>query len=209
MSNILFYITLFIGIVPFGILVYKKRILAFEYPVVPFIWITAIATLYEYIGTLLLKINTVYWFSIYDFLQFIGLFYFFFKLLPKKYRPLLYGFSVFFGVMYSFSLFYLFEILKSVAVNAIPTFLLVVTGCGLWFKDVFDKITIPNLWKNGTFYFISGFAIYYSGTFLLFLLSSFILNSELYFYDYWFVNVLALLILRIFLIIGTWNMNRN
>src|SRR5699024_10162485 len=141
-----------------------------------------------YVGTIMLKIDTVYWFSIYDLLQFIGLFYFFFKLLSKRYRPWLYVFLLFFGVMYAFSLSHLNELLKSVAINAIPTFILVITGCGLWFKDLFDETIIANLWKNDNFYFISGFAIYYSSTFLLFLLSDFIFNSELYFYDYWLVN---------------------
>lgn len=208
MTSVVFYIALFIGIIPLLVLIRKKRAFEFHHPAVPFIWFTAIATLYEYIGTMLLKIDVVYWFSIYDFLQFVTLFYFFFKLLPKKYRPLLYGFLVFFGVMYIFSLFHFHEILKSVAVNAIPVFLLVATGCGLWFNDLFDKISIANPWKNDIFYFISGFAIYYSSTFLLFLLSDFILDSDLYFSDYWLINILAVLVLRVFLIIGTWNMNR-
>jgi len=69
---------------------------------------------------------------------------------------------------------------------------------------------IPNLWRNSDFYFIAGLTIYYASTFLLFLLSDFIINSkQLYFYDYWLVNVLATLILRIFLMIGVWKMNRN
>lgn len=207
--NTIFYITLFIGVIPFLVLVYKKKASFFKRPAVPFIWLTAFASCYEYIGTILLKIDTTYWFSIYDFLEFICLYFFFYKILPQKYRSALYIFLGFFGLMYILSLFNLHELFKSVAINAIPTFLLVATCSTLWFKNLFEKTPLDNVWQYSGFYFIFGFIIYYSSTFLLFLLSDFIFNSNLYFYDYWFINILAGLMLRFFLIIGAWNMNRN
>ncbi len=65
---------------------------------------------------------------------------------------------------------------------------------------------IPDLMDSSVFYFITGFFMYYSTTLALFLMSSFIFTSELYFYDYWLVNVIATLILRICLIVGVWKM---
>lgn len=211
MYNILFYIALFIGIVPFLVLVYKNKVFDFKQPIVPFIWVTAIATLYEFIGTVLLQINTAYWFQFYSLLEFGSLYYFFYRMIAPQYKRLNQIFLILFILVYGFSFFYWGEYNALVA-NTINKSLLtsfVFLSSFLWVKKLFEKMHIPNLWRNDRFYFISGFAIYYSSTFLLFLLSDYIFNSNLYFYDYWLVNVLATLILRVFLIIGVWNMNRN
>lgn len=204
-SNII-YIVLFLGIVPLTILIYRKEAFSLDQPAVPFLWLTAISAGYEYIGSLLLGLDTTYWFSVYNLLEFICLFYFFYKVLKDNHRAILYSFSILFGIAYIYSLIHLNDVLESVAINAIPTFLIVATCCGLWFKNLFEKTAISNLWQNAEFYFISGFVIYYSGTFLLFLMSDFIFKSNLYFYNYWFMNIAAGLILRVLLIIGTWKM---
>jgi len=82
------YITLFIGIIPLLILFVKRKAFAFNTPIVPFIWLTALATLYEFIGTGLFQINTAYWFQLYSLLELITLYYFFISfslLLIRKY----------------------------------------------------------------------------------------------------------------------------
>lgn len=193
------------------VLVYKNKALNFKQPVVPFIWVTAVATLYEFIGTVLLQINTAYWFQFYSLLEFGALYYFFYRLINPQYKRLYQIFLILFILVYGFSFFYWDEYNALVAktINKTLMALFVFLSSFLWFKKLFEKMHIPNLWKNAEFYFISGFIIYYSGTFLLFLLSDLIFNSKFYFYDYWLVNVLATLILRVFLIIGVWNMNRN
>ena len=97
----------------------------------------------------------------------------------------------------------------STAINAIPITLFVLIFSFIWFRQLFQKMEIPDLLVYSTFYFVTGFIVYYSTTLVLFLMSSFIFKSELYFYDYWFVNVIATLFLRICLIVGVWKMKQD
>jgi len=62
---------------------------------------------------------------------------------------------------------------------------------------------VEKFWNLPNFYFISAIIMYYSSTLLLFSLGNFIYTgTELY--EYWWINILATLILRIMLTIGTW-----
>ena len=211
MYQILFYIALFIGFIPLLILFLKKRAFDLKKPIIPFVWLTALATLYEFIGTGLLEIKTSYWFQVYSFLEIITLSYFFFKLFQPKYKIAFWVFLVLLITTYGFSFFFWNENAGLIpkAINKTPLTLFVLTFSFLWFKELFKKMKIQNPWQNADFYFVSGFAIYYSSTFFLFLLGSFIFNSNVYFYDYWLVNIIATLILRIFLIIGVWKMKQD
>lgn len=177
----------------------------------PFVWLTFIATLYEYIGTSILKINVAYWFQLYSLLEFLTIYYFFQKIFCSTYKKV---FQIFIGVLllaYCCSFLFWNEntIFISEAVNRIPLTLFVFTFSYIWFKELFQKMEIENPLDNSSFYFVSGLAIYYSGTSILFLISSIIFESNLYFYNFWTVNVLATLFLRIFLIIGVWKMERE
>ncbi len=194
------------------VLLFKKRAFDRRQPVIFFVWLTAIAVVYEYVGSILLGKPTAYWFQLYDLLEFMALYYFFYRALPVRYKAVLYSFLILFGATYTLSLLYWDQdnALKTININAIPIILFVFAGCGLWFKNLFDKTDVINLWQSVDFYFVSGFIIYYSSTFFLFLLSNFIFKSEsLYIYDYWVINVLATLILRIFMIFGVWKMKRD
>lgn len=215
-----FYIALFIGLVPLLLLFVKKRFFDWRYPVVPFIWLTGIATAYELVGTSLLKINTAYWFQLYPLLAFLTLHYFFSCLLKPHYIKVFRISLILFILIYCISFFYWddYNKLISSAINRsyITLFILIFTL--IYFKSLFEKldssnmyekVDIPNLWQSDNFYFISGIFIYYSTTFFLFLSSSFIFSSNLYSSDYWLVNVLATLILRTFLILGVWKMKRG
>ncbi len=209
MNIVIFYIALFIGIIPLLVLLFKNKAFDTRQPVILFVWLTAIAVVYEYVGTILLKKGTAHWFQLYDLLEFTALFYFFYKVLPGRYKIVLYTFLALFGATYILSLLTWdkYNALKTININAVPTVILVFTGCGLWFKNLFDKADVPNPWQSVSFYFIAGFIIYYSSTFFLFLLSNFIFESEsLYIHDYWVINVMATLILRILMIIGIWKM---
>jgi hypothetical protein len=204
------YTALFTGIIPLIILFLKKRAFVVSYPIQPFVWLTFIATLYESIGTFLLNIDTTYWFQIYSLLEFLTIFYFFYKLFNSSYKKV---FTISFIVLlitYILSFYFWkgYQSLIANAVNTIPLTLFVFFFSYVWFKQLFQKMEIPNLLNDSDFYFVSGLAIYYSSTSLLFTLSSFIFEKHLYFYDYWLVNVIATLILRICLIIGVWKMKR-
>lgn len=205
------YVALFIGIIPLLILFLKKRVFDFKEPIIPFVWLTALATLYEFIGTVLLQIKTSYWFQVYSFLEIVTLSYFFFKLFQPKYKTAFRVFLVLLLTTYGFSFFFWDENAGLIpkAINKIPLTFFVLSFSFLWFKELFKKMEIQNPWQNTDFYFVSGFSVYYSSTFFLFLLGNFIFNSNIYFYDYWLINIMTTLILRTFLIIGVWKMKQD
>lgn len=186
------------------ILFVKKKGFDFKEPITPFIWLTALATLYELIGTRLLKLNTTYWFQLYSLLEFIALYYFFFKLFQPKYKTVFRLFLILLVITYFFSFFFWNENSSLIpkAINKTPVTLFVMVFCFICFKNYLGKTEK----QSSVFYFILGFSVYYSSTFFLFLWSNFIFYSNLYFYDFWIINILATLILRIFLIAGVWKM---
>ncbi len=208
MYQVLFYIALFIGFIPLIILLIQKRAFT-KKPIIPFIWLIAFASLYEFIGTVLLKINTAYWFQIYSLLEFLAIYYFFLQLFKGKYKTLFRILFVLFVISYSlsFSVWSNKSSLLPLVINQTFISAFVFIFSFRWFADLFKNLEIQNPWLDSTFYFVSGFSIYYSSTLFLFLLSSFIFNSNAYFYDYWLVNVIATLILRVFLILGVWKQN--
>lgn len=211
MYIVVFYIALFIGALPLFLLVIKKRVFDKNHPVIPFLWLTAIASFYELFGSVLLKINTSYWFQLYPFLSFLALYHFFFYLLKPDYKNLFRMFFILFIVFYGISLYFWSDNDRfiSSAINRSFITIFVFTFALIWFKNVFEKMDIPNLWQNDIFYFIVGLTIYYSSTIFLFLSSIFIYNSNLYFYDFWLVNVIATLVLRILLCLGVWKMKQD
>ncbi|WP_413512849.1 hypothetical protein [Myroides odoratus] len=85
--------------------------------------------------------------------------------------------------------------------------LFVISCSFLWVKQVFDQKLIMRLYQESTFFIVMGLFFYYSTTISLFVLSNYLYKSELFFYDYWLVNIIASLILRILLSIGVWKMN--
>ncbi len=87
--------------------------------------------------------------------------------------------------------------------------LFVIMGSTLWVRKLFIEMSVPNLWKSSQFYFVSGFLLYYTSTFFLFLLRDSMLSVNSDFYDYWLVNIIAALIFRILLSFGAWQMKSN
>lgn len=211
MYKIVFYITLFSGLLPLLFLFLRKKAFDKEHPAVPLLWLTAIGSLYEFIGSVLLKINTMYWFQLYPFLSFLTLYYFFFKLLKHNYKSLIRALFFLFIAVYLVSLYFFSDENKllTTGLNRIPIFIFVFTFTGLWFKNLFQKMEEQNLLQNDNFYFITALIIYNASTLFLFIASNLIYNSNLYFLDFWIVNIIASLILRILLCIGVWKMKQN
>lgn len=204
-------VLLLTGILPLVLLFVKKEALNIKQPIVLFVWLTAVATLYEWIGTAVFKINAAYWFQCYSLLSFGALYHFFVKLLESSYKKILNFFLISFIVIYgiSFLFFDKTNSFTSTSINEPFITIFVLVFSFLWFKKLFQKVNIPNLWKHADFYFVSGLMVYYSGTFFFFLLSNSLFSSNSYFYDYWMVNIIATVLLRIFIIAGLWNMKRN
>lgn len=177
--------------------------------VFPFVALTFIATIYEQIGLVYSMAGSSYRFQIYAVLEFAVLFYYYRELncIQKKQEFVIF-FTILFVCFYGMSwVFFRTEnIFLSLFISQIPMFLMVMVSSFSWFKKLFLDNEIKDLWKNADFYFVSGYLIYCAGTFFLFFLSGFIVETSLYFYDYWLVNVLATLFLRIMLSIGVWRM---
>lgn len=201
-------ITLYSGIIPLIILLLKKIAFNFKEPIVPFIWVTAIASVYEIVSPEIFDVISAlsYWFQIYPFLEIVGLYFYFSGIFKKKYKTTINILLIITLVIYCFS-FTLWEnnetSLQSHSLNKSSITLCVLLGCSSWFKNLFKNTEEENLWNLPDFYFMSSILIYYSSTILLFSLGSFIYTAvELY--EYWWINILATLILRILLTIGTW-----
>src|SRR5690554_4031156 len=137
------------GVVPLPVLFYKKRAFDKTHPIVPFIWLTAIATLYEFVGTVLLQINSNYWFQLYSLLGFLTLFYFFYRLSEYRYALIYKILLLLFVVSYTVSLIVWNDTdkLTSITINKMFITCFILISVYLWFKSLFEKAEIINLWK--------------------------------------------------------------
>lgn len=208
MYNLFFYIVLFAGVVPLLLMFINGFALNFKDAANPFVWLTAIATIYEFVGTMLLQINSDYWFQLYTLLEFVAIYYFYYKLIRPQFNILFRSTLVLFLIAYVFSFIPSGSFIATSATKTI-TPLFVIMGSTLWVRKLFIEMSIPNLWKSSQFYFVSGFLLYYTSTFFLFLLRDNMLSVNSNFYDYWLVNIIAAFIFRILLSIGAWQMKSN
>jgi len=216
--NILLYIVFFVGVLPLTFHLIRIKKLWNNNAITDFVWLTAIATCYEFFGTFLLRVDSKYWFQLYPLLSFLIIYFFFFKSLSSTYYKVMKISFILFFVVYSISFFYI-EPNKLVAssINRLYISIFIFTFSVIWFKEIFgkvsksllfDNIDVLHLWNSDKFYFVAGIFIYYATTFFLFLSSHLIFSSGLYAYDFWIVNLIATLLLRVFLIISVWKMKK-
>jgi len=210
MHEILLYITFFSGLVPFCFyvfIIYKREGLHNLKPAVPFIWLTLIGSLYEPIVTIAMGKDSMYWFRVYNVAEFLCLYYFFRNVVQKKYL-LLFG-SFFFFFILSSLMVVILDVgqLRVESIYAPFIFLFVLTFSALWFRDTSRNDMLLAKFAKSNLIFICGFLLYYSGTLFFYLLSEVILvdSKTIGYYDYWLVNIIATLILKIFLIGGVWS----
>ncbi|WP_353150957.1 hypothetical protein [Flavobacterium sp.] len=163
--------------------------------------------LYELIFTIYFKVNSEIWFKIYPFLEFIGLLYFFRKLigLSQSVFYIIIGiYSVLFIYMYYL---YHFKISSTALELFIPIThcLLVFTGSTKWTIQQFEKLETSSLLHFPVFYILSGMILYYSGTFFIFGLETIFryTKSPVLLY-YWYINLLLLFIYRLSFYIAIW-----
>lgn len=206
--NYFVYFVVLYGIVP--LLVYfllpntTVKEVRFIYP---FLWVVCIASLYEFLGTLVFKISSEYWFIVYKLLAFSTILYFFISLLGEKLRLVYCFYSIcFLALLLYFSIHW--DIKKYLEINSyfntLQT-LVVFTFSIAWFRRVFIHLEFDSLGQSPVFYFVSGLLLYYSGTVFLFLMSTVLLVHESSsFQDYWMLNIGLNLVLRTLLIIGIW-----
>ena len=209
----LLYFVIIFGVSPFlYFLIARKQYTSELKPILPFVSLTFIASLYEFFGTLIFKWNVSYWFIIYDIFSFLSIFYFFFHILQKNFLKFFQLFLLFFVIL-CFFLFISFEAKDFLTFTSyIDTFitLFILFFTIVWFIKLIIDVYIENLLSTSTFYFISGFVLYYCGTLFLFLLSNYIYKVDsVLFQSYWVVNIVLNLILRFLLIVGLWKARVN
>ena len=210
---VLLYFVIVFGICPFLYFLIARRKSAIELKaILPYVLLTFISSFYEFFGTLTFGWNVSYWFIIYDILSFISVYYFFFQVLQKQFFVL---FSSFFLIFISFCiyLFISFEVKDFLVITSyIDTFitLFILFFTIIWFRKLMIETYVENLLNNSTFYFISGFILYYCGTLFLFLLSNYIYNTDSFlFQSYWIVNIVLNFVLRSLLLVGLWKAKTN
>lgn len=205
---ILVLFTVCYGLVPLLLFfLWKKKFSSEAKSFFPFTLLVFIASLYELIGSIFLRISVKYWFTVYNILIFTVVFHLFYKILKQKYKMLFVLFlMLFIFICIYISLNYAFE--DVLEFN--PYFkgfqtLFILTFSILWFRNLFSEMISKTLLNEPVFYLISGLILYYCGTFFLFLLGNVMyLNDEDSFHDSWIINVVLNIILRTLLILTLW-----
>jgi len=206
--KILFFIANILGLVPLLLFYsFKGRFSDSNFKgIVPFIWLVAIASFYEVIFSHFLKVNVEIWFKIYSFVEFILIVILF---SGQKNRPNRYYFWIFTVIYLMVFTFLLFacqacHFLKQDSFLNVVLIFFIISYATIWFYKNFKIMENNSLLELPFFYFLSGLLVYYSGIIFLSLLSESIVNSPLYFFDYWIVHICFLILFRILLIVSVW-----
>ena len=202
------YFALFLGIVPAGLLLFRRK---FRSAAAPLIWLIAIGTLYEIFMTLMLHFETALWFSTYDVLWLLLVINFFYRILHV--RHMMYPVAVillFAGMQLLYFSHQLPDALSFDTVTLIFTTGTVVVCSVIWFiRNALLPEPVPYL-QLPEFYYISGMLLYHSATFLLFLMESiFPGNFNEIHRNFGVINVGASIIFRILFIIGVWKISKK
>lgn len=201
--------TILYGLLPlFLLIVFKDKIENIK-KIYPFVFVVFVASLYEFIGSILLKINVEYWFLIYGVIVFFGIHYFFYILLDKRFKNVFLILICLFLILFSISIFsYIFKSFDYLVISSffiVFQTIIVLFFSILWFKKIFQELVINNLFDSPIFYFISGLILYYCGSVFLFLSASHIYAADKSnFQYYWLLNIILNLVLRTLLIVGIW-----
>lgn len=206
MSVSLFFIGISLGLIAFLLLVLSEKKVSQTFYIKPFIWLVFIATLYELL-VYYFRWITAYWYRTYTLFEFLFLFYFYFYTLKKQYK-IFFVFSFIFFILLYIYLLIIWDINESSKTESFLTItetIFVLVSSILWFKTIFGDLKENSLLKAPDYYFISGFVLYFTGTFFLFLVSDFMLkNMTSQFLSYWNLNILFTILLRTLLITGIW-----
>ena len=202
--------TVLYGLTPFFLHFFINRRVKNNY-ILPFTLVVFIASLYEFVGSFLLKINVEYWFLIYGMMAFIGIHYYFYYLLNKRFRLFFTISAIIFIISYVSSIMLRlsedFFIMKSLF-KVYQTIIILVFSF-LWFTKIFQELKSESLLQSSDFYYVSGLLIYYCGTVFLFLsASSIYATDQSKFQYYWLLNIILNFVIRTLLIVGIWKARR-
>ena len=203
--NFILIFTILYGLLPLFFYHFLKNKLIDIKAIYPFLIVVFIASLFEFIGPILLKKSFPTWYLIYKTIAFCGIHYLFFVLLNKRYKIvfsvliLIYLVMIFLTFTYWKTYFYLNI---SAFFNVFQTIIILFFSI-LWFKKVFQDLVVDNLLKEPFFYFLSGLIICYTGSVFIYLMgNSIYLTDKTNFQYYWLINIFLNLILRTLLIVG-------
>jgi hypothetical protein len=203
-------ISLALGLIPPFILFFNNIENNKIVGIYPFLYLVFIASLYELIFSLYYKVNVNNWFIVYDILSFGSIHYFFFKLLDGIknwifiYTTLIFLILLFFLHFVSLSWFDSSFLIKN-SIFSIFQSLTILCFSILWFLKIFNELEVENLFRSPIFYFTAGLNIYFGGTVLLFLVSHYFQeNDPNSLEDFWILNIVLNIFLRILLIVGIW-----
>lgn len=204
---LIIYIVIFLGILPSIFVLIKRNKIKTIQSYYPMIFLVAFGSIYEFFFTILLKINSEYWFRFYDLISFLLISYYFKSILEKNNHKFIYIANIIYSLFYTFLfLFWNRNINLDTGsyLNALQTVFIFIFSI-LWFINIFKNLAYDSLLKNPHFYFVSGLILYYTGTIFFFLMSSVIFEKErIYILDYWMLNIFFNFIYRILLLIGIW-----
>jgi hypothetical protein len=190
----------------------KKKLNEEIKPIFPFVVLCFIAGLYEFIFSSILRFNTISWFYTYDLLAFFSIQYFFYNVLYKKVKKLVWITSCLYLILFTYAVIQhtIENYLNYLSYLTSFTTLLILIYSMKWFKKVFMETTLVSLADSPTFYFVTGFLFYYAGVVVLFLLADSIYNNnKSHLQYYWLINLFFNIFHKTVLIIGLWKARRN
>lgn len=202
---ILFFIACILAIVPVIFYYIRKgRSEALVY-IAPVLWLRAFSSLYEFFISFLLRVDSSIWFMLYPVLEFLVMYYFFQKLFGEKHKGIINKFLIGFllATVVLLAIWLYTGMSQTDSVLTILQTIFIYMMAFLWFKEIFSEMKLASLWDSPAFYFISGFIMYFSGTFFLFVMTD-IVFTEKEMNQYWIINVILSLLLNITLSIGVW-----
>lgn len=211
MSEPLFFIALFLGIVPFIQLLLQKNDYSQTLFIKPFVWLVFLSSIYEFTA-FNFNWNSAYWFRFYTLFDFLFIFYFYYNTLEKRYAKYFTLSITSFLVLYTYLLF-IWDVDQSTKtefyLTTFESFFVVISSV-LWFITIFVEMKEDSLLNTPNYYFIAGFVAYFTGTFFLYMLSDFMMKfmiSEIL--TYWNLIIIFNIILRTLLITGIWKAQKK
>jgi hypothetical protein len=205
MQVFLYIVSNFIGILPLLVYYIKYRRTKLDLNItIPILALNFFSSIYEFVFTYLLKIDSEYWFRFYLLLEFLTIVYMFWKL----FEQLLYRRILLISTLIYISIYLLLlnqwvphHNLTTDSYLTVYTTLLVYVFSILWFRKVFANFELESLIHSPVFIVISGLLLYFSSTLFLFLMSDYFLKDVHYnFLDFWQLNVVMCILFRLLLL---------
>lgn len=170
----------------------------------PYILLTFIGTIYEFVFTICLQISHDMWWQLYTLMELLALSWFFYYSLAKLYRIYIVIASALFSALWVYFTIIRREGVGSDLYLAAPETVIILSGAIFWFSDLFKKADVV-LFRSPAFYFVSGVTFYYATSMFFFMIFSEMDNADPALEArVWIVQASAAMILRILIGVSVW-----